>query len=80
MASVNPASHAPVRVAQYLRMSTERQEYSSVNQAAAIEAYAAGHAMIIVRTYCDEGRGGLYFKGRMALRRLIADIQGGHPG
>jgi DNA invertase Pin-like site-specific DNA recombinase len=61
-------------------MSTERQEYSPVNQAAAIEAYAAGHAMTVVRTYCDEGRSGLHFKGRMALQRLIEDIQGGHPG
>jgi DNA invertase Pin-like site-specific DNA recombinase len=80
MASVTPVSFTPVRVAQYLRMSTERQEYSPMNQAAAIEAYAAGHAMVIVRTYCDEGRSGLHFKGRMALQRLIEDIQQGHPG
>jgi DNA invertase Pin-like site-specific DNA recombinase len=80
MASVTPVSCAPIRVAQYLRMSTERQEYSPVNQAAAIKAYAAEHGMAIVRSYCDEGRSGLHFKGRMALQRLIEDIQQGHPG
>jgi DNA invertase Pin-like site-specific DNA recombinase len=71
---------SPVRVAQYLRMSTERQEYSPVNQAAAIEAYAAEHGMTLVRTYCDEGRSGLRLEGRAALKKLIHDIQQGHPG
>lgn len=75
-----PVYPAPVRVAQYLRMSTERQEYSPVNQAAAIAAYAAAHSMTIVRTYCDEGRSGLHLKGRIALQRLIEDIQHGRPG
>jgi DNA invertase Pin-like site-specific DNA recombinase len=61
-------------------MSTERQEYSPVNQAAAIKAYAADHGMTLVRTYCDEGRSGLRLKGREALQQLIYDIQQGHPG
>jgi DNA invertase Pin-like site-specific DNA recombinase len=61
-------------------MSTERQDYSPVNQAAAIKAYAAEHGMTLVRTYCDEGRSGLRPKGREALQRLICDIQQGHPG
>lgn len=75
------ATHAgPVRVAQYLRMSTERQEYSPLNQAAAIQAYAAAHGMSLVRTYCDQGRSGLRLEGREALQRLIRDIQQGHPG
>ena len=30
----------PIPAAQYLRMSTEHQQYSLVNQAAAIERYA----------------------------------------
>jgi DNA invertase Pin-like site-specific DNA recombinase len=69
-----------VRVAQYLRMSTERQEYSPANQAAAIKAYAAEHDMTLVRTYCDGGRSGLRLQGREALQRLIRDIKQGHPG
>ncbi len=74
------AGSSTVRVAQYLRMSTERQEYSPINQAAAIKVYAADHGMTLVRTYCDEGRSGLRLKGREALQRLIQDIQRGHPG
>jgi DNA invertase Pin-like site-specific DNA recombinase len=61
-------------------MSTEKQEYSPTNQAAAIGAYAAEHDMAVVRTYCDEGRSGLRFKGREALQQLIEDIQRGHTG
>lgn len=75
-----PHRAGAIRVAQYLRMSTERQEYSPANQAAAIEAYAAEHDMTLVRTYCDEGRSGLRLQGREALQRLIRDIKQGHPG
>jgi len=78
--SKSSALGAAVRVAQYLRMSTERQEYSPANQAAAIESYAEAHGMAIVRTYCDEGRSGLRLQGRIALQQLIKDIQQGHPG
>lgn len=80
MATKAPSCGATVRVAQYLRMSTEHQEYSPANQAEAIASYAVGHGMAIVRTYCDEGRSGLRLKGRLALQQLIKDIQSGHPG
>jgi DNA invertase Pin-like site-specific DNA recombinase len=80
MVSKGPATGAAIRVAQYLRMSTERQEYSPANQAAAIDAYAKAHNMAIVHSYCDEGRSGLRLQGRVALQQLIADIQRGHPG
>jgi DNA invertase Pin-like site-specific DNA recombinase len=80
MASKAPAHAEAIRVAQYLRMSTERQEYSPANQAAAIKTYAEDHDMAIVRTYCDEGRSGLRLQGRVALQQLIEDIQRGHPG
>ena len=49
----------PVRVAQYLRMSTDHQQYSTDNQAEAITRYAEQHGMVIVRTYADEGKSGL---------------------
>jgi hypothetical protein len=39
------------RAAQYVRMSTEHQRYSTQNQAAAIAVYAAQHDLVIVRTY-----------------------------
>ncbi|WP_442869571.1 recombinase family protein [Bradyrhizobium sp. CCBAU 11386] len=48
-----------LRAAQYVRMSTDRQQYSIANQLAVIAAYAAEHRLTIVRTYIDEGISGL---------------------
>jgi DNA invertase Pin-like site-specific DNA recombinase len=66
-----------VRAAQYVRMSTEHQKYSTENQAEIIERYAAARGIEIVRTYADEGKSGLSLDGRDALQRLIADASGG---
>ena len=63
-----------LRAAQYVRMSTDHQIYSTQNQADAIAAYAARHNLIIVRTYADEGRSGLSLDQRQALRGLISDV------
>jgi Resolvase, N terminal domain len=71
------AGAIPVRAAQYLRMSTEHQQYSTENQADAIRLYADRHGLEIVRTYADEGRSGLRIEGRDALQRLIADVESG---
>ncbi|MER2507488.1 MAG: recombinase family protein [Amaricoccus sp.] len=71
------AGGAPVRAAQYVRMSTEHQQYSTENQADAIRLYADRHGLEIVRTYADEGRSGLRIEGRDALQRLIADVESG---
>lgn len=67
----------PIRAAQYVRMSTDHQRYSTDNQADAIAAYATRRNFEIVRTYADEGRSGLNIAGRDALRQLIDDVQGG---
>jgi len=76
---VNPLSSAEsppmVRAAQYVRMSTDHQKYSTENQAEAIAEYATRHGMEIVRTYADEGKSGLNIGGRDALRRLIDDVE-----
>jgi DNA invertase Pin-like site-specific DNA recombinase len=66
---------ATVRAAQYVRMSTDHQKYSTENQAAAIQLYAAQRGFLIVRTYADEGRSGLTLHGRDALKQLIDDIR-----
>ena len=66
-----------LRAAQYVRMSTDRQEYSTQNQTATIIAYAAQRNLQIVREYADEGRSGLRIEGRDALQRLIRDVQSG---
>ncbi|MBR1251335.1 recombinase family protein [Bradyrhizobium sp. AUGA SZCCT0169] len=62
------------RAAQYVRMSTDQQRYSTENQAAAIAAYALERNLTIVRTYIDQARSGLRFKNRIGLRGLISDI------
>jgi len=64
-----------VRAAQYVRMSTEHQKYSTENQAEALQHYAAQRGIEIVRTYADEGKSGLSLDGRNALKRLIEDVQ-----
>lgn len=66
-----------VRAAQYVRMSTEHQKYSTENQAKALLRYAAERGMDIVRTYADEGKSGLSLEGRNALKQLIGDVERG---
>jgi len=60
--------------AQYLRMSTEHQQYSMANQSAAIGEFAKAHGFEIVATYSDEARSGLTIAERPGLRMLIEDI------
>lgn len=65
------------RAAEYVRMSTEHQQYSTEKQADAIRQYAERRGMEIVRTYADKGRSGLRLDGRDALKQLIDDVQSG---
>ncbi|SMC82755.1 recombinase family protein [Novosphingobium sp. B1] len=67
----------PKRAAEYVRMSTEHQKYSTDNQSAEIRAYAERRGFEIVRTYADEGKSGLRVDGRESFQRLLADIQNG---
>jgi DNA invertase Pin-like site-specific DNA recombinase len=67
----------PARAAQYVRMSTEHQKYSTENQAEIIAQYAARRGFEIVRTYEDAGKSGLRLDGRLALQTLIADVRSG---
>ena len=65
----------PNRAAQYVRMSTEHQQYSIDNQSAAIGLYAQQNQMQIVKTYADVGKSGLTLENRPGLRQLINDVQ-----
>lgn len=67
-----------IRAAEYVRMSTDHQQYSTANQSAAIRRYASVRGMEIIRTYADEGRSGLTFGRRDALKRLIECVQSGN--
>src|SRR4029077_9276085 len=64
---------ALVPAAEYVRGSTDRQEYSTENQSLVHRAYAATYGMAIVRTYSDEARSGLVIDRRDALKQLIQD-------
>lgn len=66
-----------VMAAQYLRMSTDQQQYSTENQATAIQAYAASRSLDIVATYKDEGKSGLRLDGRRGLRDLLQIVESG---
>ncbi len=72
-----PKSRRAIRGAQYVRMSTEHQRYSTENQSDAIAQYAKQRGIDIVRTYSDEGKSGLRIQGRDGLKQLIDDIQSG---
>lgn len=67
----------PIRAAQYVRMSTEHQKYSTENQAEIIAQYAARRGFEIVKTYEDSGKSGLRLDGRLSLQQLIADVRSG---
>ena len=66
-----------VRAAEYVRMSTEHQQYSAENQRDKIRDYAMRRGLEIVRTYADEGKSGLRIDGRRALQQLIKDVESG---
>ena len=66
------------RAAQYVRMSTEHQQYSTENQADKIREYASRRGIEIIRTYADEGKSGLRIDGRQALQQLIKDVETGN--
>jgi DNA invertase Pin-like site-specific DNA recombinase len=63
-----------MRAAQYVRMSTDHQQYSIANQEAAIREYASLHGLEVVRTYSDEGRSGVSLAHRAGLQQLLNDV------
>ena len=72
------ATKAPLfRAAEYVRMSTEHQQYSTENQADKIREYAAQRGIEIVRTYTDAGKSGLRMEGRASLQQLLKDVESG---
>lgn len=63
-----------IPAAQYLRMSTEHQQYSLENQAAAIQKYAELKNFIVTRTYADPARSGVLLKHRSGLKSLLQEV------
>ncbi len=84
MDKTGPASSDPQRIepgrgraAEYVRMSTEHQQYSTENQRDVIRQWAEKRGVTITSTYEDAGKSGLRIAGRDALQRLIDDVQTG---
>jgi DNA invertase Pin-like site-specific DNA recombinase len=73
-----PKIPVTLRAAEYVRMSTEHQQYSTENQADKILEYAQRRGIEIVRTYADSGKSGLRIDGRQALQQLIKDVETGN--
>ena len=66
--------------AQYLRVSTERQDYSLGFQSAGIAAYAQKHNFTVCASYIDQAKSGLDIKRRKGLSQLLRDVLAGkHP-
>src|SRR6516162_6532030 len=76
-ASSGQSGSAATSVVEYVRMSTEHQQYSTENQRKIIRQYAEGRGMNIIRTYTDAGKSGLRLDGRDALKELIHDVESG---
>jgi DNA invertase Pin-like site-specific DNA recombinase len=76
----SPSTDGPIQAAQYVRMSTEHQQYSIDNQSEAISSYARTHRMEVVKTYSDAGKSGLTIENRPGLRQMIEDVERGSPG
>jgi len=72
-----PTQASLFRAAQYVRMSTEHQQYSTENQSDKIREYAKHRGIEIIRTYADAGKSGLRIDGRQALQQLIKDVESG---
>jgi len=66
-----------IPAAEYVRMSTEHQQYSTDNQTIAIRNYAQRHGYNIIKTYADEGKSGLNLVGRPGMRLMLADVESG---
>src|SRR5437762_38353 len=67
-----------IPAAQYLRMSTEHQQYSLANQSAAIQEYAGRNGFTVVKTYSDAAKSGVVLKNRLGLRQLLKDVMEGN--
>jgi DNA invertase Pin-like site-specific DNA recombinase len=70
-------TNVPVPAAQYLRASSEHQQFSTMNQSQAIAQYARDNNLQVVQTYVDEAKSGLVLKHRPGLQQLLRDVVSG---
>jgi DNA invertase Pin-like site-specific DNA recombinase len=79
MTATPPSDPAAPRIpaAQYVRMSTEHQQYSTENQRDAIAEFAQARGFEVIKTYADDGKSGLRIEGRESLSQMLAEVQAG---
>src|SRR5579864_473061 len=77
MKGVRMSAAPSIPAAQYLRMSTEDQQYSIINQRSRIQEYAQTHGLEIIKTYEDPGKSGVILKHRKGLKELLKDVVSG---
>jgi DNA invertase Pin-like site-specific DNA recombinase len=65
--------------AQYIRMSTDRQDLSPLFQRDAIAKFAAANGVRIVCSYEDEGKSGVDLANRPQMRQLLQDVTAKPP-
>ena len=70
-------SDSPIRAAEYVRMSTDQQQYSTENQHAVIQRFADARGIAIVRSFVDAGKSGVGIQGREALQELLRMVESG---
>lgn len=75
--NLNGTTPALGRAAAYVRMSTDHQEYSTDNQLDFIREDAPRRGLKIVKIFTDDGKSGLDFDGRDALKAMITEIESG---
>jgi DNA invertase Pin-like site-specific DNA recombinase len=66
-----------IPAAEYIRMSTEDQKYSTPFQKETNRRYAAENGFSVCRTYLDAGKSGTVIKHRDALNQLLQDVLSG---
>ena len=63
-----------IPAAQYVRASTDRQEYSATNQMTVIAEYGERNGFTIIKTYDDPAVSGVVLRRRRGLQSLIKDV------
>ena len=63
-----------IKAAQYIRMSTDRQDLSPAIQKEAIAGYAGSHDIEVLVSYEDLGKSGVRLANRPGLTRLLRDV------
>lgn len=58
----------------YVRTAAEQQQGSTGTQSDRVLDYARKRGVGIVKTYCDEGKSGLFIFGRTGFQKLLSDV------